>query len=263
MASSHPNTNNSPLTKTTSNRLPAPSLFVGPPSRNASNTSLLPTTTNTTTPRIPLIRQRSLLDPKRPTPTSNPHDPTASSANHAQAAAAEAQSAERTDAIWAEMQNTLEEVELSAEGPHGADGGVFGVRHERALAGLREAQIALAEAWGRSEGEVEVEGESTKEEDGRQAGEEQVLADVKGRMAPAERVGESGKSALEEETMRDVEASRRRREANERYFRRVNAGVLEVVEKLEVVARMMKGVELESKEIWRDTESVETGSTVS
>ncbi|KAF2490960.1 hypothetical protein BU16DRAFT_530540 [Lophium mytilinum] len=63
--------------------------------------------------------------------------------------------------------------------------------------------------------------------------------------------------------MRDVEASRRRREANERYFRRVNAGVLEVVEKLEVVARMMKGVELESKEIWRDSESVETGSMVS
>jgi hypothetical protein len=156
------------------------------------------------------------------------------------------------------MQNTLEEVELSAEGPHGAEGGVFGVRHERALDGLREAQIALAEAWGLSEGEVE--GESAQEGEKKV---DAVLADVKGRMVPVEGVGESGRSALEEDTERDVEASRKRREANERYFRRVNAGVLEVVDKLEEVARMMKGVELESKEIWRDGESIDTGSVAS
>jgi len=39
--------------------------------------------------------------------------------------------------------------------------------------------------------------------------------------------------------------------------------VLEVVDKLEEVARMMKGVELESKEIWREGESIDTGSIAS
>jgi len=36
----------------------------------------------------------------------------------------------------------------------------------------------------------------------------------------------------------------------DRYFQRVNAGVLDVVAKLEEVAKAMKGVEIESREIW-------------
>lgn len=55
--------------------------------------------------------------------------------------------ADRTDALWAEMQATLEEVELSASGgTH-----VFGAEHDRKLLELRTAQIALAQAWARSE----------------------------------------------------------------------------------------------------------------
>ncbi len=54
---------------------------------------------------------------------------------------------DRTDALWAEMQATLEEVELSASGGTR----VFGPDHEQRLAELRQAQIALAQAWARSE----------------------------------------------------------------------------------------------------------------
>ncbi|OAA57937.1 hypothetical protein SPI_06822 [Niveomyces insectorum RCEF 264] len=56
---------------------------------------------------------------------------------------------DRTDALWAEMQATLEEVELSAS----AGTRVFGPDHDQKLAALRQAQIALAQAWARSEAE--------------------------------------------------------------------------------------------------------------
>lgn len=70
----------------------------------------------------------------------------------------------------------------------------------------------------------------------------------------------SERTQLEEETEKDIELSRKRREANDRYFQRVNTGVLEVVAKLEEVAKAMKGAEQESKEIWRDGESIDTAS---
>jgi hypothetical protein len=64
---------------------------------------------------------------------------------------AEQMSNERTDALWAEMQNTLEEVELSASSwSH-----VFGPGHSRALEELRTAQITLAQAWAKSAAEDE------------------------------------------------------------------------------------------------------------
>src|SRR5690242_2061781 len=56
-------------------RLPAPALFVGPPSHNASSTSLLPGTAADRNLRIPLTRQRSLLSPdgiRPPPPTTSP-----------------------------------------------------------------------------------------------------------------------------------------------------------------------------------------------
>ncbi|KAL9069199.1 MAG: hypothetical protein Q9157_006243, partial [Trypethelium eluteriae] len=72
-----------------------------------------------------------------------------------------------------------------------------------------------------------------------------------------------GRSQLEEEAEADIVLARRRREANDRYFQRVNAGVLDVVAKLDEVADAMRGVEMESKEIWGDRDSIETGSVMS
>lgn len=65
---------------------------------------------------------------------------------------------DRTDALWAEMQATLAEVELSAfSSTH-----VFGSAHSAALEELGEAQIALAQAWGRGEAGEDEELEEDK-----------------------------------------------------------------------------------------------------
>ncbi|OCL01357.1 hypothetical protein AOQ84DRAFT_357926 [Glonium stellatum] len=268
-----------PITKTTSNRLPAPSLFVGPPSCNASNTSLLPPPTTSPSTRTPLVRQRSLLaDSKRsdavdrtdagPAVASGPF----ARRQQQQQQQVEQQSNERTDAIWAEMQNTLEEVELSAtSGTH-----VFAPAHSRALDELRTAQIALAEAWARSEADEEGQGEEERAaavwgqeaasglglgaSDILAADHAEKLAGVGASAAAAGPKPASERTQLEEDTEKDIELSRKRREVNDRYFQRVNAGVLEVVAKLEEVAKAMKGVEQESKEMWRDGESIDTTS---
>ena len=122
------------------------------------------------------------------------------------------------------MQATLAEVELSAaNGTH-----VFGQAHEKALEELRVAQVELAMAWGREEDEVPDEDEK----------------------------GEEG----EDDGEADVRAARKRREANERYFKRVEEGVGYVVGKLETVAGAMGKVERESREIWSGSESGEVGS---
>src|ERR1700761_2726476 len=150
-------------------RLPAPSLFVGPPSRNASNISInSPSKDPGSATRAPLGRQRSHLgertkndksegpvtpsDALSPGPFSRRQPP--------QPAKAEQESNEQTDALGAEMQNTLEEVELSAtSGTH-----VFGPDHSKALEELRTAQIALAQAWAKSEAEEESQSASNAQE---------------------------------------------------------------------------------------------------
>ncbi|KAJ8104681.1 hypothetical protein OPT61_g10626 [Boeremia exigua] len=261
--------------KMQANRLPAPALFVGPPSLNASNTSLLSPSTETRSPtKTPLVRQRSLLSPdaKRPLPpTTDSYDGDHLSLinsnstgtapfvrrqrQHSDAAAAEASS--RADALWAEMQNTLEEVELSAVKGPGMT--VFGAEHARALDELRRAQIELAKAWARSEDDGV---------DQRRVSDVAALAGP-GKMARPRGGSSPGKGdklvdriKLEEETEKDIELSRKRREENDRYFEKVNRGVQDVVVRLEEVARAMRGVENESNEIWgrSDDGTAETAS---
>jgi hypothetical protein len=263
----------SKTSKTPSNRLPAPALFVGPPSHNASNTSLLlPSNDNRTPTKPSLVRQRSLLSPdsKRPLPptTSNQYDGDLLSVttsntsapfarrHRQQSLVADAEASSRAEAIWAEMQNTLEEVELSAiKGPGMT---VFGSEHSRALDELRMAQIELAKAWARSEGEENESGEGQKKAQDISAAD---LGPQNGRARGVSNAsGSKGdklfdRISLEEETEKDIELSRKRREENDRYFEKVNKGVQEVVVKLEEVAKAMRGVESESKEIWGHGES--------
>ncbi|KKY27391.1 hypothetical protein UCDDS831_g00793 [Diplodia seriata] len=189
-----------------------------------------------------------------------------------------------TDAIWAEMQNTLEEVELSATtGTH-----VFRPGHSQALDELRTAQIALAQAWARSEAADEEERSTPTTENNQQQqqqrddllggrrgggsnnnnnnvrGNNDPLLGGKTRPLSAANVLQMDREQkLERDTENDIQLARKRREANDRYFQRVNAGVLDVVAKLEEVAKAMKGVEQESKEIWGDAESVDTASVAS
>lgn len=179
---------------------------------------------------------------------------------------------DRTDALWAEMQATLEEVELSASGGTR----VFGPDHDRKLAELRAAQIALAQAWARSEADGAIEpaaatsgavggGAAGSVATDRGAG---VGAELRtdgtdgarsvGTAGASTRPGSSGVGTerlgqkLEGDTESDIQSARRRREANDRYFQRVNQGVLDVVAKLEGVAKAMRAVEQESKDVWGD-----------
>lgn len=269
----------SPKIKGKQMREPPPSLFLGPPSQNASHVSLPgvaavpainPSTLNPAR-APPLIRQLSAMSQRRmpqvnldgardnagPSLTIPPRQRQDSEGK---------KQADRTDALWAEMQSTLEEVELSAvNGTH-----VFGPDHSKALEGLRAAQIELAQAWARSEADDMVE--STDKEsrpkglalgsEGRSALDtmESTVPSGSGRpgssgnAGPSERLG----SQLEEETEADVLLARKRREANDKYFQRVNEGVLDVVYKLEEVANAMKRVEQESRDIWGENDSART-----
>jgi septum formation topological specificity factor MinE len=168
------------------------------------------------------------------------------------------------------MQSTLEEVELSAvNGTH-----VFGPEHSKALEGLRAAQIELAHAWARSEADETIE-TTDRESKGLSGGkgmlgsEGKSVLDTMGSTVPSVsgRPGSSGAavpaterrgSKLEEETEQDILLARNRREANDKYFQRVNEGVLDVVTKLEEVANAMKAVEQESRDIWGETDSART-----
>lgn len=173
-------------------------------------------------------------------------------------------SADRIDALWAEMQATLEEVELSASGGIR----VFGPGHDHKLAELRAAQIALAQAWARSEADDAIEttlcesssrapGDEVRSLKGARADASRSGA-VDGADAPATNAGRPNSSGgggadrhganIEDETELDILLARKRREANDQYFQRVNNGVIDVVAKLEDVAVTMRAVERESKD---------------
>ncbi|KAF7858441.1 hypothetical protein EAF04_009042 [Stromatinia cepivora] len=256
-------------------RDPPPVLFTTP-SQNVSiegGLALVPSNQSSTLyPTTSRNSQRSQRLPLR-TNFDGPTDTAPlSSISRAGRAPSEGQKqAARTDALWAEMQSTLEEVELSAvNATH-----VFGPEHSRALEELRKTQIALAQAWARSEADDVVEegrkgdvGGGTLGSEGKSALDGPGMTVTSGtdggrstvtsgtHSGGAEKMG----SKLEEDTKADIVLARKRREANDRYFQRVNEGVLDVVAKLEEVASAMRSVEQESRDIWGDNETMDTAS---
>ncbi|KAF5027207.1 hypothetical protein F66182_695 [Fusarium sp. NRRL 66182] len=252
-------------------RDPPPSLFLHP-SPSASNASL----PNVPPPTVPFLGQSNLRPNVERAPSvrsgrsgrSGTVVPQRTGLFPAESTRA---TGDRTDLLWSEMQATLEEVELSASGgTH-----VFGPDHDRKLADLRAAQIALAQAWARSEADDVIE-TAQLENVGSVAGSE--VRNMKGALGDTSKSGLEGteKSAvgsssrpnssgtgaerlghkLEEETEVDILLARKRREANDRYFQRVNQGVIDVVTRLEDVAVAMRAVEQESKEVWNENDSV-------
>lgn len=259
-----------PTTQSKSQREPPPSLFLHP-SPAASHVSLpgiLAPGASVPGPS-PLTRDRATLDPNAANLGAT-HRP-----NRGLKSAESTRSTDRTDALWAEMQTTLEEVELSASGgTH-----VFGPEHDRKLRDLRAAQIALAQAWARSEADDAIEtayryhagsaagdevrsmkgamGEPSKS--GAVEGAEAVKssvpstsANVESNTAGVDRLG----AKLEEETEADILLARKRREANDQYFQRVNNGVIDVVLKLDEVAKAMRDVEQESRDVWNENDTM-------
>jgi len=142
------------------------------------------------------------------------------------------------------MQQKLQEVELSAD--H-----VFGSSHAKCLEELRAAQIALAQAWMRSEEEEggggELDGEHV--EFGRGAfGRD--LGKGKGVAGAAGGGGGGGGGGDIFETEGDILLARKRRLANDEHFARVARSVQDVTRRLETVAEAMACVEMESRGIW-------------
>ncbi|KAI9727132.1 MAG: hypothetical protein M1828_007333 [Chrysothrix sp. TS-e1954] len=170
---------------------------------------------------------------------------------------------------WTEMQNTLEEVELNADSGRSA----FSADHAHALEDLRTAQIELAQAWARSEAEDE-NGHGTGANDlvdgqyssGDGIGQTGIVGSKAEDPAKGRSRGQSTahqRTKLELETENDIQLARKRREANDRYFERVNKGVVDVVKKLEIVAGKMKDVEDEAQDIWDERDSLDSDSVTS
>lgn len=250
----------SPTANTQANRLPAPTLFVGPPSRNASQLSVArpnahdPTTKSS---RDPLSRQHAEGDGEK---TSKDKAGTVPPLQKA--------SAKRIEAQWKEMQSTLNEVELTAQ----SSTHVFGHSHAAALDTLRLAQVELARAWGRGNDENAGDGGLTQQDIHRFKGADDLAFDRSkahrrrggtdtstSTALSDESVGsdsglKAGKSQLEDETAQDIKLASERRAANEAYFKKVDGGVKDVVAKLEAVAEAMRGVESESRSLWSSSE---------
>lgn len=263
-------TKQSPTTGIKPNRLPAPALFVGPPSRNASQLSVAraPLEGNLKAGRPSLNRQRSAR--------SRAYNPDGDAgANAADGTSRELPAPQKAsdrsiDAKWREMQSTLNEVELTAQ----SSTHVFGESHAKALDDLRQAQVALAKAWGRGN---ETEATNTDDAVGdlninRFKGAEEIASDrqkIGRRRAGTDNSAStvlsdesqltedsvrSGRSQLEDDTAQDIKLASERRAANEAYFKKVDQGVKEVVEKLEKVAEAMRGVEGETRSLWSNSD---------
>lgn len=273
--------------KKSSSRLPPPSLFQGPPSLNASNASLA-------AGLLPSAHVSTIASPgavhgsQAPTGAASASATIGAGPGQAKTKRPSVQSsdsagrlspflsrssqhqgdADGADLLWQEMQNTLAEVELRAAGGEH----VFGEEHSKALDDLRTKQLKLAQAWARSEGDETVENKAVDESGPSAATTAAVPAGASSSLkagginpfdATTTTDGTATYKALEAETEKDLQQARKRREANDRYFERVNNGVLDVVAKLEEVAEAMRAVERESKDIWSDSagETLSTTTT--
>lgn len=183
------------------------------------------------------------------------------------------------------MQSTLADIELSANFDAGGGGGgdaggidglgvegagaggvgqgvgmgiggrahVFGANHASALDELRKAQIALAKAWGPGPASgVGEQGKDKNDKEAEAAGTRKRAESTGASQASGKGVGGGGGS----EEAADLGKASKRREANEKYFAEVKAGVQDVVARLDAVSAAMRKVEMESREIWGDGESL-------
>ncbi|KAI6816700.1 hypothetical protein KC340_g169 [Hortaea werneckii] len=265
-ATSSSPTKPAPTTNTKSNRLPAPSLFVGPPSHNASQLSVSRTGGGEgKTARDPLMRTKSKLGET----TTHDHSKDANTTGTTAFPTLRKASEKSVDRKWREMQNTLNEVELTAQ----SSTHVFGTSHAAALDDLRKAQVELAKAWGRgnedkatqaAEKSVQSGGEHLNRFEGSQSIASDRISRARARggtdasasttlsdeSSATAGTAKSGISQMEEETAQDIRLASERRAANEAYFKKVDESVKDVVSRLEVVAEAMRGVEGESRSLW-------------
>ncbi|KAL4914233.1 hypothetical protein BDW62DRAFT_147777 [Aspergillus aurantiobrunneus] len=242
-------TNLSPdaLRRVSTQRLPPPALFQGPPSHNASNLSLQPPVPTVVAPgggqppsHVPLLNRRRSSPKSLDAPNLSPFLSRTQSKGEV----------DGSDALWEEMQSALSDVEVSAA----MRGHVFGEQHSDALEDLRMKHLRLAQAWGRDETEGEgVDSRSTPRKPPSPKRDSRTGGDMSGE------ANESLKN-LDEETEKDIQLARERREVNDRYFDQVNSSVLDIVAKLEDIAQAMRTMEAESRDIWSEDDSLSTAT---
>lgn len=223
-----------------SQRLPPPFLFQGPSSRNTSNlslpTGLLPgpqTVSKTpsaagTQPSLLVNNSSSRVPPLGDIPDLNLPLARKSHGQHDNEAGSH-------DEAWDQMQNTLAEVEANAVSGDYA----FGLDHSKTVENLRAKQLALAQAWARNEADEVVENLHAPNDN-----------------LPAKTNDDNRHKVLDEKAEKDMALARKRRQANDRYFERVNNDVLDAVARLEDVAKAMQDTASKSKEIWSENESI-------
>ncbi|SMQ50639.1 unnamed protein product [Zymoseptoria tritici ST99CH_3D1] len=267
----------SPTATTKANRLPAPTLFVGPPSRNASQLSIARPPTQDTNSKPSTTRLRSnLAGSSSPPQARNDHRTTDAAAAAAAAPPLRKASTKNLESRWKDMRATLNEVEITAQ----SSTHVFGEAHAAALDTLRQAQVELARAWGRGS-ESRPSSSSTAHSPSNSAGGGVDIHRFKGaddlafdranrvrkrgdtntsastalsdESGLSEERAKSGETRLEDETAQDVKLASERRAANEAYFKKVDSGVKDVVAKLEKVAEAMRGVESEGRSLWSES----------
>ncbi|RMZ78445.1 hypothetical protein DV737_g3888, partial [Chaetothyriales sp. CBS 132003] len=241
---------------TPSQRLPPPTLFQGPPSRNASTISLaLPGESLKDHPdgRGAASARPSLGSPAAAAPFAEGslrQPPTQADDFHA-------------ESLWAEMQHTLADVQLTAM----SSSHVFGAEHAKALEDLRTAQLSLAQAWAKSQADEIVDNDLDDDDAdnvvsaGLTAGLTASVKDAGPGARTVEAAVAQSSENLEEETERDIRRARKRKEANDRYFKQVNQGVLEVVSRLDGVAGAMRRVQKKSRDLW-EHDSTDTDASV-
>ncbi|KAG6104323.1 hypothetical protein E4U14_005768 [Claviceps sp. LM454 group G7] len=231
---------------TSRSRGPPPVLFLHP-SASASHVSLTspsPPTVIRTGPVIPARREQSSLDRS----TSFRHAHVVVSYEQGIGQSGSSPSTAKADALWAEMQNVLEGADMSASG----GSNVFSQEHSQKLSDLRSAQIGLAQAWARSEAdEVTVMGiRATIAFSGGRDLNSDLTSLVGSGPHQVQRMRTNDEENLLEPDLTgkpeiDIILGRKRREANDRYFQRVNDGVIDVVAKLKDVTVAMHAVERE------------------
>ncbi|TQS36297.1 hypothetical protein Golomagni_03257 [Golovinomyces magnicellulatus] len=246
-------------------REPPSTLFLDPSSLNSSHltlTNISPTQSQDEAglivPDVPFLRQKSSLPHQIPFSNHNSQDDLEQDSTMAEDDYSRYdkekggiwKGVEKSDdAQWAEMQSTLKDFEISnTNGKH-----VFGSQHSTALEGLRTAQIELAKAWARSEIE-----EATEGADNLKKGFSTMKNNLGDDGKPARSTWASGTergSAKEQEFEADIIIARKRREANDRYFQRMNDSVLDVVSRLDEVASSMDSVAQESKLMWENLDN--------
>ncbi|KAG6111541.1 hypothetical protein E4U13_004791 [Claviceps humidiphila] len=231
---------------TSRSRGPPPVLFLHP-SASASHVSLTsprPPTVIRTGPVTPARREQPSLDRS----TSFRHAHVVVSYEQGIGQSGSSPSTAKADALWAEMQNVLEGADLSASG----GSNVFSHEHSQKLSDLRSAQIGLAQAWARSEAdEVTVMGiRATIAFSGGRDLNSDLTSLVGSGPYQVQRMRTNNEENLLEPDLTgkpeiDIILGRKRREANDRYFQRVNDGVIDVVAKLRDVTVAMHAVERE------------------